>query len=147
MYLDVVFTCGCCVRVKHTEGNVITFKCKHHKHGVSAVSQGTRTRSEYRAKNLKVVMCPAREISNHMPNSDGFLIIERDSQVSVKGKRVMLTNACSLSMIERCLNEAKAVFIHTEIPVVFRMCKMPDLIQTLLFKGKKHGSKNAKKAS
>ncbi len=82
-----------------------------------------------------------------MPNSEGFLIVERDSQVSVKGKRVMITNACSLAVIERCLNEAKAVFIHTEIPVVFRMCKMPDLIQTLLFKGKKHGSKNAKKAS
>lgn len=148
MYLDVVFTCGCCVRVKSKEGNVTTFKCKYHKHGVSAVSRSTRTRSEYKGKNLKVVMCPAYEISNHIPNQSSFLVIESgDKPASIKGKRVLLKNARSLSLIAQCLVEAKAVFVHTEIPVVFRMCKMPDLIQTLLYKGKKSGDKDVKKAS
>lgn len=148
MNLDVVFTCGCCVRVKSKEGNVTTFKCRYHNKGVSAVSQSTRTRSEYKAKNLKVVMCPASEISNHLPNQEGFLVIEAgDRPTSVKGKRVVLKNARSLSLIAHCLVEAKAVFVHTEIPVVFRMCKMPDLIQTLMYKGKKSGNKDVKKAS
>lgn len=70
-----------------------------------------------------------------------------DNPTSIKGKRVLLKNARSLSLIASCLVNAKAVFVHTEIPVVFRMCKMPDLIQALPSKGKKAGGKDVKKAS
>lgn len=149
MYLDVVFTCGCCVRLKSKTGEVNTsVKCPNHGRGVSAVSQGKRTRSEYKVKNFKVVMCPASELDDYAPNFEGYEIVRGNKAVDFpKGKRIAILGATSLEVIAHCLKEAKSVFVHTEVPVVFRMCKMPDIIQTLLFKGKKAGNKNAKKAS
>jgi hypothetical protein len=129
MTTETVFSCGCVTRRKRTV-------CSRHGNQIIAVS-GSKTINVGKGSkiNNRLWLMTGKSLPMDKIESAFDLVIEGSTNVDfddLKGANVAYLNARNLKVIRFILNNCPRVLIHTNIGIVARSVRDPEIINAML---------------